>query len=372
MSLIDFVNEAKDTDHLQSSDFGLPATRKFPLSSATQVKMATVHFSKAKDANKAELARNIVKKAKEHGVTIHNEEILKWAGVSKEEGKSKNIPTEQHPNLTRLDNLRKTLPQSEHSKLDIIKDVHKFSPNLATKHLDEIEGKKEEVKVIKKEAKTSNFDESKLPKGVTLTGKQIKYKGVTLHQLYYSNGVAGGYIEKPENIGDNAKVYGDAKVYGKAMVYGSAEIKGKAEVYGTAQVYDSAVVKANAKVYGNAEVKEYCEISGNAKVYDNARVLDQASISGFAEVYGSATVGEKAKVYDEAKVYGDSEVYGNAQINDEVEVSDYAKVYGDIEVYGNSKINGDYIIHKKNGKIFKTDNGIHYTDLSEIPKIYIK
>ena len=234
MSLIDFVNEAQNTDHLQSSDFGLPATRKFPLSSATQVKMATVHFSKAKDANKAELARNIVKKAKEYGVTIHNEEILKWAGVSgKEEGKEQpskgstgggnsykiskpitgggyeininnkkiklppyisdifpdhkmgvvekskgvidvpktinlikneikngigsndskkelqtymeqleGINKEQHPNLTRLDNLRKTLPQSEHHKLDIIKDLHDVSPDVASKHLDKIESKK--------------------------------------------------------------------------------------------------------------------------------------------------------------------------------------------------------------------------------------
>jgi len=315
MSLITFVNEAKNTDHLQSSDFGLPATRKFPMSNATQVKMATVHFSKCKDANKAELARNIVKKAKEHGVTIHNEEILKWAGVSKEEGKSKTKPTEQHPNLTRLDNLRKTLPQSEHSKLDIIKDLHDVSPDVASKHLDKIESKKEEPKV-----KSNKFDESKLPKGVKLTGETIKYRGVTLHQLEF-DGMTGGYIEKPENISGNARVLGDAKVYGDAQVLGYALISGEAEVseratvYGNAQVNTYAKISGNAEVYGDVVVKGRSKVTDNAQVYEKANVRDRASIGGNAKIHGKSQIFGEALVFGDSNVSGDEKVFGDKLYN---------------------------------------------------------
>ena len=45
-------------------------------------------------------------------------------------------------------------------------------------------------------------------------------------------GTLGGYIEKEDNLDDNAWVYGDAWVYGNAQVYDDAKVCGDAWVYG--------------------------------------------------------------------------------------------------------------------------------------------
>jgi YdcK Beta solenoid repeat len=50
------------------------------------------------------------------------------------------------------------------------------------------------------------------------------------------------FIEKPQNVSGDARVFGDARVYGNARVSGDALVSGDARVFG------------NARVSGNARV----------------------------------------------------------------------------------------------------------------------
>jgi len=63
------------------------------------------------------------------------------------------------------------------------------------------------------------------------------------------------YIETPDNVSGNAKVYGGAMVSRNAKVYGDAIVYGDASVYGNAMVYGDAIVYGNAMVYGNADIQ---------------------------------------------------------------------------------------------------------------------
>ena len=148
--------------------------------------------------------------------------------------------------------------------------------------------------------------------------KEITKFGVKVGDL-------GGYIEKEENLSE------DAWVSGNACVSCDAEVYGNAWVYGDALVSDNACVYGNARVYGNSLV------SGDSLVCDNARVFGNAWLSGDAHVYGNANV------YGNAHVYGDAYVYGNA------------RVYGEAGVYGNADVYGDKI-EKENDLINITSN----------------
>lgn len=71
--------------------------------------------------------------------------------------------------------------------------------------------------------------------------------GVVLHQIeciadykWAKKGDLGGFIEKEENLSDNAWVSGDARVFGDARVYDDARVYGDAWVYGDAEVYGDA------------------------------------------------------------------------------------------------------------------------------------
>src|SRR5580692_7393317 len=57
-------------------------------------------------------------------------------------------------------------------------------------------------------------------------------------------GELGGFVQKLDNLSDNAWVYEGAQVSGNAKVYGNAQI------YGNAEISDNAQVSGNAKVYG--------------------------------------------------------------------------------------------------------------------------
>lgn len=65
---------------LPNSDFGLPDERAFPMPDAVHVRAAEAYFRYAPEDKKAELARNILRKAKDFGVTIQSPMILNWAG----------------------------------------------------------------------------------------------------------------------------------------------------------------------------------------------------------------------------------------------------------------------------------------------------
>jgi carbonic anhydrase/acetyltransferase-like protein (isoleucine patch superfamily) len=120
--------------------------------------------------------------------------------------------------------------------------------------------------------------------------------GITLHRIRaikdivtphftIKSGEFGGFVEKVDNLADNAwvsgnaMVYGDAivsgnaRVYGDAMVSGDAIVSDNARVFDNAWVYGDAIVSDNAMVYGNARVSGDARVSGNARVYDNARVF---------------------------------------------------------------------------------------------------
>ena len=84
-----------------------------------------------------------------------------------------------------------------------------------------------------------------------LTDETIEHADITLHRIRalvdmpihdVKAGDLGGFIEKVENLQENAWVSGNAMVYGNAWVFG------------------------NALVCGNAWVSGYAEVSGDARV----------------------------------------------------------------------------------------------------------
>ena len=85
------------------------------------------------------------------------------------------------------------------------------------------------------------------------TGETIAVYNKILHRIRATKdlpehevekGELGGWIEKYENLVDNAWVSENAKVFDNAMVFGNAMIFGDAIVYG------------NARVHGNSEICE--------------------------------------------------------------------------------------------------------------------
>ena len=59
--------DTEERKELNDSDFGLPEERKYPMPDATHVRAAESYFRYATDQQKPELARNILRKAKEFG-----------------------------------------------------------------------------------------------------------------------------------------------------------------------------------------------------------------------------------------------------------------------------------------------------------------
>lgn len=165
------------------------------------------------------------------------------------------------------------------------------------------------------------------------TEEKIEFLGRTLHRIkaikdlpFYrvEIGDLGGFIEKYENLQDNAWV-GD-----KAMVFGDALISENAIVY------ENAIVCENAKIFGNAKV------SGNAKVYGEAVIYE------YSDIYSNALVFGKSNISGMAKVCGDSKVYENSKVYDNVEVRGHSKVFGNAVLYGDAVICGYSEIQSKN------------------------
>ena len=63
----------------QGSDRLDTEERKYPMPDATHVRAAESYFRYATDQQKPELARNILRKAKEFGVDVGSPVILEWA-----------------------------------------------------------------------------------------------------------------------------------------------------------------------------------------------------------------------------------------------------------------------------------------------------
>ena len=157
----------------------------------------------------------------------------------------------------------------------------------------------------------------------------MKYLGRTLYRIeatkdlprpFVKKGDLGGWIEKEENLQDNAWVADEAKVYGNAIVSGDAIVSG------------GAIVSGDANVSGNANVLDNAWIYDNAKVQDNTIIYDNVVICGNAKVYGNA------KIYGNAWVYGNASVYGNS------------KILNSARVCGNATVCNDVLQHKKDCK----------------------
>lgn len=70
---------AEEKRELPDSVYGLPDLREFPMPDATHVRAAEAYFRYAPEDRKAELARNILRKAEEYGVNVKSDVIHQWA-----------------------------------------------------------------------------------------------------------------------------------------------------------------------------------------------------------------------------------------------------------------------------------------------------
>lgn len=64
---------------LDTSEFGIPELREFPIPDAAHVRAAETYFRYAPEKYKAQLARNILAKAHLFGVNVKSQTILEWA-----------------------------------------------------------------------------------------------------------------------------------------------------------------------------------------------------------------------------------------------------------------------------------------------------
>lgn len=71
--------DTEERRELPDSEYGLPDLREFPMPDATHVRAAEAYFRYAPEDRKAELARNILRKAQEFGVNVKSETIRSWA-----------------------------------------------------------------------------------------------------------------------------------------------------------------------------------------------------------------------------------------------------------------------------------------------------
>lgn len=150
-------------------------------------------------------------------------------------------------------------------------------------------------------------------------------------------GEVGGYVEKRENLSDNAWVYDNAMVYGDAVILNSASVKDNAVVYGSVVVDDRAFISGNAKVLAD-------------NINDKIIVTDNSTITGDAGVMGKVVIAHNAFITGNAVIKGDGvEIKGDAQILDNVQIVSQARIRGNTIIRGNAIIAGD--AHIRGGHI---------------------
>lgn len=74
----DIINTAERRE-LPDSVFGLPERREYPMPDAAHVRAAEAYFRYCPEALKTELARNILRFAKEYGVDVESPVVLAYA-----------------------------------------------------------------------------------------------------------------------------------------------------------------------------------------------------------------------------------------------------------------------------------------------------
>lgn len=160
-------------------------------------------------------------------------------------------------------------------------------------------------------------------------------------------GDLGGWVEKPDNLQDDAWVTG--YLYEDAIACGTARVDGM--VFGNAFVQRNARIDKFAKVYGNANIGGDAVITDHSVVCGNAKVSDHAVVMGYAVVSGNAIVCSGAKIHDFVHVSGHTYIAGYVSLRDKVVVE------GDVTI-GNHVIIKDRVIVKGHGYI------VNYTRIS--------
>lgn len=153
-------------------------------------------------------------------------------------------------------------------------------------------------------------------------------------------GDIGGWVEKPENVQDDAWVTG--YLYGDAVACGTARIDG--------MVFDNAYVQKNARVDRFAKVYDNANIGGDAMICDHAVVCGNAKVSDHARVMGYAGVSGNAMIYNGAMIHDFVHVSGNAYIGGYVSLRDKVVVEGNVTI-GNHVIIKDRVVVKGHGYI---------------------
>lgn len=75
----DVLNTEERRD-LPTNVFGLPERREYPMPDAAHVRAAEAYFRYCPEELRPELARNILKFAREYGVDVESPTILSYAG----------------------------------------------------------------------------------------------------------------------------------------------------------------------------------------------------------------------------------------------------------------------------------------------------
>ena len=87
------------------------------------------------------------------------------------------------------------------------------------------------------------------------TGETIAVYNKILHRIRATKdlpehevekGELGGWIEKYENLADNAWVSENARIFDNAMIFGDAIVYGNAIIYGNARVHGKSEIFENA------------------------------------------------------------------------------------------------------------------------------
>ena len=173
----------------------------------------------------------------------------------------------------------------------------------------------------------------------------INEAGVQLYRIeltedcnWGKKGDKGGWVEKAENlvedawVSDNAQVYGNARVYGDAYVYGDSTVSGDACVYGNARVYGDAQVFGNARVFGNAWVYGDAWDASPLQIQGSKHFLNICKI-------GWLQIGCISKPIEEWIT--DFEMIGKSNSYTDLEINEYGMY---IELA--KKINETYLINK--------------------------
>lgn len=69
----------KEKEELPDSVFGLPARREYPMPDAAHVRAAEAYFRFCPENLRSQLARAILERARQYGVTIKSREILDYS-----------------------------------------------------------------------------------------------------------------------------------------------------------------------------------------------------------------------------------------------------------------------------------------------------